>query len=794
MQSSNGAASKVSLNTRFGIGASVLRKEDHRFLTGQGQYTDDTEKSDALQAYFLRSPYAHARFTIADCENAKQAPGVVAVLSAADFKDCKGLACLTLMKQPDGTMPEARDIPLLCENSVHHVGDAIAIVVAETLNQARDASELIEVEFDALPAVADTEGALAENAPVVFESAQSNLAYTHFEGDREQTDSAFANAAQIAEIKIVNNRLVSNYMEPRACVAEWDDKAGTYTLTVSSQGVHRLREQLAPALNVEAEKIRVITPDVGGGFGTKVFCYREYPLCLAVAKKLKQPVRWNSDRSEHFLQDAHGRDNVATARMAMDDSGKFLAIEVDLIAAMGSYFHAFAAFIPFLGVTMTTGLYDIPCMAVTTRGVFTNTTPTDAYRGAGRPEAAYLIERLVDACARKSGLTVDEVRRRNFIKPEQLPYKTPGGRNYDTGEFQQHMELCMERSGWSGFPARRETARHLGKLRGIGMATYIEACAFAGSEPAFLTLRDDGSVLLRIGTQSNGQGHATAYAQIAAAELGMDYNEIEMHQGDTDMLAAGGGTGGSRSVPLGGASVLRAGTQLGQQIREVAAREMDADVANIELAESTARVRESNAFLSYADIAAKASEEERNARGEWQQDEATYPNGTHICEVEIDAESGRTSVIAYTIVDDFGVTVNPVLLQGQVHGGVVQGIGQCLHEHVVYDEDAQLLSATLMDYALPRADDFPGFHFETRNVPSTTNELGIKGAGEAGSIGSCPAVMNAVSDALHREFDNPELANSGASPGNIDIDMPVTPLRMWEKLQSLAINSQLVKV
>lgn len=767
----------INTSTRFGIGAALTRTEDERLLTGQGCYTDDVSIDGSLHGYVLRSVHAHARFSINDTSAAQSAPGVKAVLVAADLIGLKDLTCTALRPQPDGTLATPRDIPLLCRNSVHHVGDAIAFIVAESLNDARDAAELIDVSYEPLPVVVNTKSALEPDAIPAFEGADSNLAFTEFTGDQEAVDAAFSIADQVAEIELINNRLVCNYMEPRACVAQWNSEEESYTVNLASQGVHGVRNTLAEVLNEDPDSIRVITGDVGGGFGTKVFCYREYPLCMVAARRLGRCVRWTCDRNEHFLQDAHGRDNVVKARMAMDEEGRFLALDIDLIAAMGAYMHAYGPFVPFLGVTMATGAYDIPALAVTTRGVYTNTTPIDAYRGAGRPEAAYLIERLVDKCAQVCRLDVDAIRRKNFIRPEQFPYTTPTGRTYDVGEFEEHMKLCMLRSSWNSFSSRQARAREQGLLRGIGMATYIEACAFAGSEPAFINLLPDGRFTLRIGTQSNGQGHETAYAQIAAEVLGIDYEDIDVQQGDTLSLPTGGGTGGSRSIPLGGASALRAGQALANNMRTIAARELGADPEQIVLEDGHASVLGGNAYLPYSDIASVASEEELQASGEWKQQEATYPNGTHICEVEIDMDTGVTRVVAYTIVDDFGITVNPLLLQGQIHGGVTQGIGQCLMERVIYRDDGQLISASLMDYTLPRADDLPVFSFETRNVPSTTNELGIKGAGEAGTIGACPAVMNAVSNALIAEF------------GDGQIDMPITPLIMWNKLNALRESS-----
>jgi len=756
---------------KFGMGASVLRKEDDAFATGHGKYTDDFSVDGMLFGYVLRSPYAHAEFIINDVAEAEAAKGVHLVLTGKDVTHLNPLKNSTPIKNHDGSPIDNRDLPVLCLDTVKHVGDAIAFIVADSLAEAKDASELIDVDFDMLPVVVDTEAALDEGAALVYPETGTNEAFKTFLGDQTRTDEAFTKADHVTELKIINNRLICNYMEARSCLSDWNENDG-YTVTVCSQGVHGIKRHLATITGEAPEKIRVITPDVGGGFGTKVFPYREYPLTMEAAKRLKRPVKWTSDRSEHFVADAHGRDNVAYARMAMDKDGKFLAIEVDLIAAMGGYLHCYGPYIPWLGMTMTTGIYDIDTMAITCRGSYTNTTPLDAYRGAGRPEAAYLIERLVDQCAVDMQLTSEEIRSRNFIKPDQLPYTTPGGRMYDTGEFEDHMRLCMERANWGSFDERNAEAKTRGKIRGIGMSTYIEACAFAGSEPAFATLEEDGTILIRIGTQSNGQGHVTAYSQLAAEKFGVDIDRIKVHQGDTNALAKGGGTGGSRSVPLGGISVVYASENLAEKMKKIAADQLEASSGDIELADNEARIVGTDRSISFAAIAAAASEEDRNAEGEYKQDEATYPNGTHICEVEIDPETGVTEIVAYTIVDDFGVTVNPLLLAGQIHGGVVQGIGQCLNERVHYDDEGQLLTATFMDYSMPRAAEIPNFHFETRNVPSTTNAMGMKGAGEAGTIGACPAVMNAISQALRSEY------------GIANVDAPALPQTVWALIQN----------
>jgi carbon-monoxide dehydrogenase large subunit len=539
-----------------------------------------------------------------------------------------------------------------------------------------------------------------------------------------------------------------------------------------------MRDRIAKdILGIPARNMRVITPDVGGGFGTKAFCYQEYPLAAIAAKRLGKPVKWIGDRTEHFLVDSHGRDNIAVAEMAMDENGRFLAMRVDLLAGMGAYLSQFAPFIPEGGLTMLTGVYDIPHLYALCRGVYTNTVTVDAYRGAGRPEAAYLVERLVDRCGRDTGLGPVEIRRRNFVRPEAMPYETQGGRIYDSGEFNGHLERALAVSGWNGFEDRAAEAKARGMLCGFGIATYVEACAFPGKEEATITLNDDGSATLFIGTQTNGQGHATAYAQFIAGHLGLDYDRIHVIQGDTDLVPNGDGTGGSRSIPLGAVSVDNAAIKLATQVKTIASDRLEAAVADLELADGMVRVAGTDRGMTLAEVARAAKDRALLTAFDdsFEQPEPTYPNGSHIAEVEIDPETGVTIIVGYWIVDDFGATVNPILLEGQVHGGIVQGLGQALYERTVYDPDGQLLTASFLDYTLPRADGVPWLNFETRNVPSKTNAFGIKGAGEAGSIGSCPAVMNAVVDALDRGF------------GIGHIDMPATPERVWSAIRNARV-------
>ena len=757
---------------KFGVGASALRKEDPKLIRGEGAFTDDIKAEGELRGFVLRSPHAAARFVINDLDAARASDGVQLVLTAKDVAHLGPVVCQTSVKQPDGTPHALKHTPLLCDGEVRHVGDAVVFIVADTLAQAQDASELIDIDWDFGNAHADLATALDEASPLVWPDLGTNQAFLYRTGDAAATDTAFAQADHVTTIDYINNRLVSNYMETRACLAEWDAAAERFTITLGSQGVHGIRNTLAKdVFRVDLEAIRVVTRDVGGGFGTKAFNYREYPLSLEAARQLGRPVKWVSDRTEHFLADAHGRDNKVTASLAMNRDGKILGLKIDLLANMGAYLSQFGPYIPILGASMATGVYDIQNLDFQLRGVYTHTTPVDAYRGAGRPEAAFLIERLIDAAAREIGMPVAELRRRNFIHPEQFPYRTPGNRTYDVGEFDGHMTRALEKTDAAGFADRAREAEARGKLRGFGTAVYIEACAFAGSEPAKMTLDMDGGITLYIGTQTNGQGHATAYSQFVADKIGIDFEKITVRQGDTDELAKGGGTGGSRSIPLGGVSVSAASGVLAEKMRKLAADELEASPADIELVDGAARIVGTDRVISYADIARAAkSDDDRTGGADVVQDEATYPNGTHICEIEIDPDTGKVEIARYTIVDDFGMTVNPVLLLGQIHGGIVQGIGQCLNEGVVYSKDGQLLTASFMDYSVPRADDMPFFDFETRNVPSTTNAMGIKGAGEAATIGSCPAVMNALVDALDR------------ARGVRHIEMPATPQRIWEAL------------
>lgn len=755
---------------KFGVGQAARRTEDRRLITGGGRYTGDLVPQGALHAHVLRSPYAHADFVLGDVAAARAMPGVKLVLTAAEVKHLGHVPCLAPVPNGDGSKAAKPRHPVLANGTVRHVGDPIAFIVAETAAQARDAAEAIDVQFTPRDAVADIRAAMKADAPQVWAEAPGNIAYDTSLGDKTKVDEIFKRAAKTVRLEIDNNRLITNYMETRGVIAAYDAAKDSYTLTLGSQGVHGIRDTLAGMiLKVPPENVRVLTQDVGGGFGTKSFMYAEYPLAAEAAKQLGQTVAWVADRSDHFVSDSHGRDNVTWAEAALDTDGHILAMRFDLVGNLGAYLHQYGPYIHYLGATMLTGIYKTPAIYARVRGIFTHTTPVDAYRGAGRPEAAYVLERLADACARDCGLTQDEFRRRNMITQAQMPYKTPiGDRTYDTGDFHGHLAQAMKSADWDGFAGRAASSKKNGKIRGIGIGSYIECTAWGEGENVSAMLGKDGVVTVTSGTQSNGQGHATAYAQFVSQHLDIPLEQVRVIQGDTAAVKTGNGTGGSRSIPVGGVASHMAGEALAKNLRVLAADVLEAAQGDLEFSDGFVRIKGTDRRVSLGDLAnhSKAKPEHLSGDGSFTPPEATYPNGTHIAEVELDPDTGAVAVQRYTICDDFGRTVNPLLLAGQVHGGVVQGLGQALLERTVYDEDGQLLSASFMDYCMPRADDVSAIHFETRNIPSTSNPLGIKGAGEAGSIGSTPAVMNAVVDALDRGFGIRHI-NAPATPSRI---------------------------
>lgn len=761
---------------KFGAGQPHVRLEDPPLLTGQGRFVADDMPEGCLRAAVLRSPHAHAKFAITSLAAAKAIPGVKLILTAPDVSHFAHLACraAAFIKPVDDKAVYIPPYEVLCSEEVRHVGDAIAFVVADTVKTARDALEAVEVDWKPLPAISGTAEAAKPGAPQVWPGRDNNKAYIADVGDAEAAQKVFDSAAKIVKIEIVNQRLVTNFMETRGVVASYgeDDR---YTITVSSQGANMIHNSVCGIMKLDPKRLRVLTHDVGGGFGTKAPAYREYVLAALAAEKLKAPVAWIADRSEHFIGDNQGRDHVTVAEMAIDKDGRFLAMRLDCIANMGAYYSEVAPYIPYLGATMMTGVYDIPVIYGRVRAVWTHTVPVDAYRGAGRPEAAYLIERLADAVALETGIAPEEIRRRNFIAKDAMPYRTATGRVYDSGDFNQHLTRALEASGYQSFAARHVESKKNGKLRGIGIASYIEACGQTAPETSTVRIEKDGTATILIGTQTNGQGHATTFRQLVHDRLGLPLEQINVITGDTDLIPTGGGTVGSRSMPTGGSAVSKATAKLADNLKALAAQHLDAKPEEIEIADGLARVRGTNRALSFAELAAKpgvSADQLSSVEKNFLPPAPTYPNGTHVCEVEIDPETGRVEFKNYTVVDDFGVTLNPLLLEGQVHGGIGQGIGQAIMEDTVYDASGQLLSASLMDYALPRAADTPNYSFETRNVPCTTNPLGVKGAGEAGAIGSCPAVMNAVVDALHRAY------------GIRHIDMPATPQKVWQAIRS----------
>jgi aerobic carbon-monoxide dehydrogenase large subunit len=757
---------------KFGVSQGLTRKEDDALIRGRGRYVADFAPNGTLHAVVLRSPHAHAGFRIDDAEAARTMHGVHLVLTGPDVADLGNLPCVAI---PEGLTVIAPPYPILARDEVRHVGDAIAFVVADTVAQAKDAAEAIAIEWQAQPHVVSAVDALKPGAPQVWPSHAGNIAFKQTLGDEKSTAQALAAATKIVSLSIVNQRLVTNYLDTRAVVAEYDAGADRITLTLGSQGSHLLRDLLSQAvLKIAPDQLRVVTPDVGGGFGTKLFPYREYALAAVAAKRLKRPVKWVAERTEHFPGDAQGRDNVTTATLALDADNRFTALSIDMACDMGAYLSAFAPYIPYVGAAMLPGVYDFPTCFIRITAAFTNTLPVDAYRGAGRPEAAYLIERLVDTAARDLGIAPETLRRRNFIKPKAMPYTTATHKVYDSGEFAAHMGRAQEIIDWKGFGRRAAHSKKARKLRGIGLATYIEACGSNGPDAATVRLDHDGNVTVLAGSQSTGQGHKTAYAQLVAEHLDLAPERVTVIQGDTDLIATGAGTGGSSSITCGGASVESAARKLAVNLKSLAAHELEAAETDLEIEDGQVRIVGTDRVLSFAEVAAspRAKPDLLAVSDSVGPPQPTYPNGTHIAEVEVDPDTGHIDILSYVVVDDFGVTLNPLLLAGQVHGGAVQGIGQAVMENTVYDgSSGQLITASLMDYALPRASDAPSFHFETRNVRCATNPLGVKGAGEAGTIGSAPAVMNAVVDALYRAYRIRH------------VDMPATPERVWAAIR-----------
>ncbi|MBM3516732.1 MAG: xanthine dehydrogenase family protein molybdopterin-binding subunit, partial [Alphaproteobacteria bacterium] len=751
------------------------RLEDQRFITGTGRYLDDVSLPDQTYAYILRSPHAHARIRGIDTAAAARAPGVRAVLTGRDYQAAK----LGPLKSPipvrNRSGADRADPPRwpLAHERVRHVGDGVALVVADTLAQARDAAELVAVDYQDLPIVAHAIEAMAAGAPQLFDEAPNNVCIDWETGDAAAVAAAFAQAAHIAKIDIINNRVSANSMEMRGAIGVFAD--GRYLLYASTQGANATRDILCKQVfGIPAEQMRVVTPDVGGGFGMKVFSYPEYPLVLWAARLVERPVRWIPDRSESLLSDSHGRDNITHAEIALDRDARVIAMRVDLVVNFGAYVSQFAPFLP-TGVQtpLFTGSYMIPAIYVTVKAAFTNTVPVDAYRGAGRPEASYVIERLMDSAARELGLPRDEIRRRNFIPPARMPYKTPLVHTYDSGEFARNLSDAQNLADWPGFSERRRQSQGRGRLRGIGLATYIEASGAIPEDRATLRVEADGTVVVLSGSQSIGQGQETTFVQFVEQELGIPLERVRFVQGDSDVIALGTGSGGSRSMIFGGVAVIEATKSLISNAKSAAADLLEAATVDVEYRAGQFQVAGTDRRVGLFDVARRAAANGGELQGEGRfapQMGRSFPNGCHVCEVEVDPETGVVEVVRYSIVDDFGRLANPMLVRGQVHGGTVQGIGQALYEHCVYDAGSgQLLSGSFMDYAMPRADVAPPIAFGFNEVPCRNNPIGAKGCGEAGCAGSLPAVISALTDALS-EF------------GIGHIDMPATSERVWRAI------------
>jgi carbon-monoxide dehydrogenase large subunit len=771
------------------IGARVLRKEDDRFLTGAGQYTDDVAFAGQTHAAFVRSPHAHAVLRSIKTEKAKKAPGVIAIYTGADLAAAKvgGLPCGWLITDVKGQPMKEPPYPPLAQGKVRHVGERVAVVIAESQAQARDATELIEVDYQPLPAVVNA--AKAKSGTALHEIAPDNICYVWSIGDRSAVDTAFASAAHVTKLDLVNNRLVPNAIEPRSANASYSRADDSYTLYVASQNPHVERLLMtAFVLGLPESKVRVVAPDVGGGFGSKIYLYPEDVVVTWASRQLGRPVKWNSDRSEAFVSDAHGRDHVTTAELALDKDGKFLAMRVRTTANLGAYLSTFASCIPtILYATLLAGQYKTPAIYCEVTAVFTNTVPVDAYRGAGRPEATYVVERLVETAAREIKLDPIELRRRNFIT--EFPYQTPVALCYDTGNYEATLGAVLKLADVAGFKDRREQSLRRGKLRGLGYACYIEACGIAPSnvagslgaraglfEAGEVRVHPTGTVTVFTGSHAHGQGHETTFAQVVADRLGLGMEQVEIVHGDTSKVLFGMGTYGSRSIAVGGTAIVKALDKIVAKGKKIAAHLLEASEGDIEYDRGVFKVAGTDKKKTFGEVAFAAYvphnypldklEPGLNENAFYDPTNFTFPAGSYVCEVEVDRETGASQVVAFTAVDDFGKIINPMIVEGQVHGGVAQGIGQALTENCAYDEAGQLTSGTLLDYCIPRASDLPLFKIDTRETPCTHNPLGVKGCGEAGAIGAPAAVMNAITDAI----------------GVRDVPMPATAQNVWRAM------------
>lgn len=784
--------------TENGIGAAVRRKEDKRFITGRGQYVDDINRPHQLYAQIVRSSVPHGKINGVNADAAKAVPGVVAVLTGADMAadGIGGLPCGWGINNKDGSPMVEPGHPPLATDKVRYVGDQVAVVLAETKAVARDAAELVEIDCKILPSVADLEAASAEGAPLVWDEAAGNVCFDWEIGDKAATDKAFDGAHKVVSIDIVNNRLIANAMEPRAAIGEYDSGKDEYTLYTTSQNPHVIRLLMgAFVMGIPEHKLRVVSPDVGGGFGSKIFHYAEEAIVTWASKKIKRPVKWTAERSESFMSDAHGRDHISHAELALDKDGTFLGLRVATRANLGAYLSTFGTSVPtYLYATLLAGNYRTPAIYAEVKGMFTHTVPVDAYRGAGRPEASYLLERLIDRAAKQTGIDPIELRRRNFIRPEDFPYQTPVALEYDTGDYDTTVNKALELSDYENFGKRRKESAARGKLRGIGISTYIEACGIAPSnvagalgaraglyEVGTVRVNPTGSVTVLTGSHSHGQGHETTMTQLVVESLGVDFDNVDVVHGDTATVPFGMGTYGSRSAAVGGVALVNALEKIRTKARKIAAHLLEASADDIEFKDGKLTVSGTDRSVAFGDVAMAAYvphnypldtlEPGLEETAFYDPKNFTFPAGCHICEVEVDPDTGVVEVVGFTAGDDFGRIINPMIVDGQVHGGVTQGIGQALYEQCVYDDGGQLLTGSMMDYCLPKADNVPNFAITTNVTPCTHNVLGVKGCGEAGAIGSPPAVINAVLNALS-DYDVE------------DLQMPATPERVWQAMHA----------
>jgi len=783
----------ASVETATGIGASVRRKEDFRFITGKGQYTDDISRPGETRALFVRSPHAHARIKKVDVDAASKMPGVLAVLAGAELATDKigNLICGWMIHSKDGSPMKMSAHPAIASGKACYVGDPVAVVVAETMAAARDAAEKVQVDYEVLPAVTDP--AKAQSQPAIHEVAPKNTIYQWHLGDAKAVDAAMKSAKHVTRLDIVNNRLVPNAMEPRVAIGDYDTGTQNFTLWNTSQNPHVARLVIAAFVGMAPEhKLRVIAPDVGGGFGSKIFIYPEEVVCLWASKKIGRPVKWTCDRSEAFLADAHGRDHVTHAEMAFGDDGKITGLKVKTIANLGAYMSTFSSSVPtYLYATLLSGQYDIPAIYCEVDAVYTNTVPVDAYRGAGRPEATFVVERLVEVGARELGIDPGDLRKKNFIK--SFPHQTPVIMAYDAGDYLASLKKAMEIADVKGFGKRKRDSARLGKLRGIGYSTYIEACGIAPSqavgslgagvglwESAEVRVNPTGSVEVLTGCHSHGQGHETTFAQLVSERLGIPIDTVSIVHGDTDKVQFGMGTYGSRSGAVGMSAIVKALDKVEAKAKKVAAFMLEASEGDIEFKDGKFTVAGTDKSAAWGEVTLNAYVAHKFTGAQlepglkegafYDPTNFTFPAGCHICEVEIDPDTGHVDIAGWAAVDDFGTIINPMIVEGQVHGGVAQGVGQAMIENAIYDKEGQLVSGSFMDYAMPRAENFPTLKVGTTTTKCPSNPLGIKGCGEAGAVAAPAAVINAITDAI----------------GTEDLAMPATAPAVWAAIRRAA--------